>query len=155
MTIFYCLRFETPQPWKARSPYLCHPGTGWPSYTPRHWVPFSSPPTTSRARVEELEPTSTWGHCISGQTQRKTPFSNNSSTLIEVLGPYTTIISCSDDVDLCKLNTGKNGRMLNLHTAPWMCISTHPLAIFCLVAVQCYESTVASIIIKPWRRMRK
>jgi hypothetical protein len=30
--IFYCLRFET------RSLYLCTPGTGWPGYTPRHWV---------------------------------------------------------------------------------------------------------------------
>jgi hypothetical protein len=25
----------------ARSPYLYPPGAGWPSYTPRHWVPFS------------------------------------------------------------------------------------------------------------------
>jgi hypothetical protein len=30
--IFYCLRFET------RSLYLYPPGTGWPGYTPRHWV---------------------------------------------------------------------------------------------------------------------
>jgi hypothetical protein len=44
ITIFYCLRFETPSTWRARSPYLYPPGTGWPSYTPRHWVPFSSPP---------------------------------------------------------------------------------------------------------------
>jgi hypothetical protein len=41
MTIFYCLRFETPPTWRARSPYLCPPRTGWPSYTPRHWVPFN------------------------------------------------------------------------------------------------------------------
>jgi hypothetical protein len=27
------------------------PGTGWPSYTPRHWVPFQSHPTTRRATV--------------------------------------------------------------------------------------------------------
>jgi hypothetical protein len=27
--------------WRARSPYLYPPGTGWPSYTQRHWVPFS------------------------------------------------------------------------------------------------------------------
>jgi hypothetical protein len=27
-------------------------GTGWPSYTPGHWVPFSSPLTTRRATVE-------------------------------------------------------------------------------------------------------
>jgi hypothetical protein len=38
VTIFYCLRFETPPTWRARSPYSYPPGTGWPSYTPRHWV---------------------------------------------------------------------------------------------------------------------
>jgi hypothetical protein len=27
MTIFYCLRFETPPTWRARSAYLCPPGT--------------------------------------------------------------------------------------------------------------------------------
>jgi hypothetical protein len=48
MTIFYCLRFETPPTWRARSPYLYPPGTGWPSYTLRYWVPFSSSPTTRR-----------------------------------------------------------------------------------------------------------
>jgi hypothetical protein len=30
--IFYCLRF------RSRSLYLYPPGTGWPGYTPRHWV---------------------------------------------------------------------------------------------------------------------
>jgi hypothetical protein len=45
ITIFYCLRFETPPTWSTRSPYLYPPGTGWPSYTPTHCVPFSSPPT--------------------------------------------------------------------------------------------------------------
>jgi hypothetical protein len=38
MTIFYCIRFETPPTWRARSPYLYPPGTG-------------SPLTTSRATV--------------------------------------------------------------------------------------------------------
>jgi hypothetical protein len=42
MTTFYCLRFETPPTWKARSPCLYPSGTGWPNYTPRHWVSFSS-----------------------------------------------------------------------------------------------------------------
>jgi hypothetical protein len=50
--IFYCLRFETLQTWRVRSSYLYPPGTGLSSYTPRHWVPFSSPPTTRRATVE-------------------------------------------------------------------------------------------------------
>jgi hypothetical protein len=52
MSIFYCLRFKTSLTWRGRSSYLYPPGTGSPSYTPRHWVPFSSPPTTRRATVE-------------------------------------------------------------------------------------------------------
>jgi hypothetical protein len=59
MTIFYCFRFEDLPTWSATFPYLYHPGIGWPSYTPRHWVPFSSPPTTHRAKVEVLDPVST------------------------------------------------------------------------------------------------
>jgi hypothetical protein len=59
MTTFYCLRFETPPTWRARFPYLYPPGTGWPSDTPRHWVPFSSPRTTRRATVEVFDPAST------------------------------------------------------------------------------------------------
>jgi hypothetical protein len=43
MTTFYCLRYETPQTWWARSPYSYPPGT---EYTLRHWVPFSPPPST-------------------------------------------------------------------------------------------------------------
>jgi hypothetical protein len=61
VAIFYCLRFETPPTWRARSPYLYPPGAGWPSYTARHWVPFSSSPTTRRATVEAFEPASTRG----------------------------------------------------------------------------------------------
>jgi hypothetical protein len=48
----FTVSFETPPTCKARSPYLHHPGTGWPSYTPGHCVPFSSPLTTRRATVE-------------------------------------------------------------------------------------------------------
>jgi hypothetical protein len=43
---------ETPPTWRARSQYLNPPGTGWPRYTPGHWVPFPSPLTTRRATVE-------------------------------------------------------------------------------------------------------
>jgi hypothetical protein len=45
------------------SPYLYPPGTGWPGYTPRHWVPFSSPRTTRRATVEVFDPVSTRENC--------------------------------------------------------------------------------------------
>jgi hypothetical protein len=34
------------------------PGTGWPGYNPRHWVPFSSTPTTFRATVEVFDTSS-------------------------------------------------------------------------------------------------
>jgi hypothetical protein len=54
MTVFYLLRFKIT--WRARSPYSYPPGTVWPSYTPRHWVPFSSLPTTCRTMVEVSEP---------------------------------------------------------------------------------------------------
>jgi hypothetical protein len=61
ITIFYCLRFKIPSTWKVRSPYLYPRGRPWPNYIPRHWVPFSSPPTTRRATVEVFEPASTGG----------------------------------------------------------------------------------------------
>jgi hypothetical protein len=57
--ILYCLRFGTLPTRRARSPYLYPPGTGWPSYNPRHWVPFSSPYTTRRSIMEVFKPTST------------------------------------------------------------------------------------------------
>jgi hypothetical protein len=41
-------QIKTPLTWWARSPYLHPQGRGWPSYTPRHWVPFSSPPKLTR-----------------------------------------------------------------------------------------------------------
>jgi hypothetical protein len=61
VTIFYCLRLETSPTRRARSPYLYPSGTWWPSYTPRHWVPFSSPPTTRRTTVGVFEPASIRG----------------------------------------------------------------------------------------------
>jgi hypothetical protein len=59
MATFYCLRFETSHTWRARFPYLWTPGTRWLGYIPRHWVPFSSPPTTRMATLEVFDPTST------------------------------------------------------------------------------------------------
>jgi hypothetical protein len=43
---------------EGQVPYLYPPGTGWLDYTPRHWVSFSSPPTTRRATVEVFDPAS-------------------------------------------------------------------------------------------------
>jgi hypothetical protein len=39
---YFTVLSETPPAWKARFPYLYLPGTGWPSYTPAHWVLFTS-----------------------------------------------------------------------------------------------------------------
>jgi hypothetical protein len=49
----------------TRSPYLYPPGTGWPGYIFRHWVPFPSPFTTSRATVEVIR---TRLHTLEGQS---------------------------------------------------------------------------------------
>jgi hypothetical protein len=46
-----------PPTWRARFPYLYPPGTGWPSYTPGNWVPFTSSLTTRRSDVSPLIPT--------------------------------------------------------------------------------------------------
>jgi hypothetical protein len=59
ITTIYCLKFETSQTRRVRSPYLYRPGNGWPSYVPRHWVPLSSLPTTRKATVEISDPAST------------------------------------------------------------------------------------------------
>jgi hypothetical protein len=61
VTIFHCLRTETPLTWKARSPFLYPPGLGWPSYATREWVAFSSPPTTHRSTVKLFEYASSRG----------------------------------------------------------------------------------------------
>jgi hypothetical protein len=53
------LRFGTCPTWRARFSCLHTPGIGWPSYTLRYWVPFSSPPTTRTATMEVSELVST------------------------------------------------------------------------------------------------
>jgi hypothetical protein len=45
---------DSPPTWRVRSPYLYPQGIGWPSYIPKHWVPFSSS-TSRRATVEVFE----------------------------------------------------------------------------------------------------
>jgi hypothetical protein len=41
-----------------RFPYLYPPGTGWSSYSSRHWIPFSSLPTSLRLRPMVSRPVS-------------------------------------------------------------------------------------------------
>jgi hypothetical protein len=77
---YFTVSDSRPSPtWRAKSPYLYPPGTRRPSYTPRHWVPFSSPSTTRRATVEEFEPAFTRAsnypaYNVSARTTKKTHF---------------------------------------------------------------------------------
>jgi hypothetical protein len=54
---FYSARLSascpSPQPGEL-GPVFMSPVTGWPSYTPRYWVPFLLPSMTCRAMVEVL-----------------------------------------------------------------------------------------------------
>jgi hypothetical protein len=59
MTTLYSLAFETSPAWRTMSPYLYPQGSGWPSYTPGHWVPFPSPPTSRPTTEEVFDPAST------------------------------------------------------------------------------------------------
>jgi hypothetical protein len=51
VTIYYCLIWGSPD-LEDEVPVFISPGTGWPSSTSRHRVPFSSPLTTRRVTVE-------------------------------------------------------------------------------------------------------
>jgi hypothetical protein len=46
---------------EGQVPVFTSSARGWPSYTPRHWIPFSQLPTTRRALVELFDPASTRG----------------------------------------------------------------------------------------------
>jgi hypothetical protein len=96
MTIFYCLRFETPPTWRTRSPYLYPPGTVWPGYTPRHWVPISSPPTTRRASVEIFD---TWKlRNLPFVTSRRTEYRSPSGIVHLLLHLFVVMATCLSEL---------------------------------------------------------
>jgi hypothetical protein len=53
---YFIVSFAAPPTWRARFPYLYPSGTGWPSYSLGHWIPFLSPLTTRRTTVEDSNP---------------------------------------------------------------------------------------------------
>jgi hypothetical protein len=59
--VYFTISDLTLPTWRPRSLHLYPSGTGSPSHTPRHWVPFSLPPTSRRDTVEVFEPVSTLG----------------------------------------------------------------------------------------------
>jgi hypothetical protein len=75
--IFYCLRFET------RSLYLYPPGTGWPGYTPRHWVDPIIHWLTNQLRV----------FLYLGANGREITTSNSSSVIICFIRCYQTCVN--------------------------------------------------------------
>jgi hypothetical protein len=110
---YFTLRFETPPTWRARSPYLYLPGTGWPRYTPRHCIPLSPPPPARRAKVKVFDPTSTrvTSNCracnTSARTTQKTPFPNNSSIVTELF-ISSLHRNCSSSIFACVYFSGGN-----------------------------------------------
>jgi hypothetical protein len=117
MAIFFCLKLETFSTWRARSPYLYPPGTGWPGYTARHWVPFSSPPTTRKATVAVLDPAFTQdsnSSCLTSSLYSlgAAPTENTASSLllhVKSLQPQgcvaTSAALTTEDSDLLLLRT--------------------------------------------------
>jgi hypothetical protein len=61
----FTVRFQTSSIWRSRSRYLYPAGIEWPSYNPRHSVPFSLPPSTHRATVDIFKSASKWGLILS------------------------------------------------------------------------------------------
>jgi hypothetical protein len=99
-------QIRVPSNLEARFPYLYPPGTGWPSYIPRHWVPFPSPFTTRRTmvdviwtRLHPLEGQSAipW-HINSRWTENKTPPATVPPLFAfsTLLGPTTRLPPLSD-----------------------------------------------------------
>jgi hypothetical protein len=98
---------KLPPAWRARSPYLYPPGTGWPSYTPGHWVPLSSrkwrysnPPPHGVCRTRWFITSSTCILCWVRSGGRAIPFTQITFTktdLVVILSfPYSRVadITC-------------------------------------------------------------
>jgi hypothetical protein len=58
--ILLFLSFETPPTWRERPLCLYPAGTGWPSYTPRHWVSFRRLLRLTGLRWRYLNSTPCW-----------------------------------------------------------------------------------------------
>jgi hypothetical protein len=129
MTTFCCLRFEIPPTWRVRSPYLYPPGTEWPGYIPRHWVLFSSPPTTRRTTMAVFEPASTWDfECIFNLSLYSVKLGRYSDGRLAVLSgfdsrqcrsfQYSVQTGCGAHLASYTMATGVNAQEREAHHSP-------------------------------------
>jgi hypothetical protein len=109
-TIFYSLRFETPPTWRVRSPYLYPQGTAWPSYTPRHWVPFS---------------------CLLWLTGLRWRYSNPPPSWRQLNHLWFSLYSLG--TDHIETALPRNGRLFSLHCSGFQA-SCHSVLMLCLLS---------------------
>jgi D-serine deaminase-like pyridoxal phosphate-dependent protein len=94
-----------------------------PAYTPRHWVPFSSHPTTRRATVEVFDPASTrddlpsfhnnFRVCFGEDRKENTMY--NSSVVACI-----TVAAGTDLANRCLTTTVSSGFQASCHIAPFL-----------------------------------
>jgi hypothetical protein len=89
VTILYCLILDSPN-LKGQVSVFVSPGTGWPIYTPGHWVPVTSPLTTLRATVEVFQPASTREL---GASPRKSVFKLSTQNSLPLMQAYSKAAS--------------------------------------------------------------
>jgi hypothetical protein len=137
---------------EGQAPHLYSTGTGWHSHTPRHWVPFSSPPTTRRATVEVFEPASIRGtrrlllwllpcadptentvfHCCgciftAALTGNKLPVSPCFCSARTPRKPSLSIVEAYPFLQNCSLATSYNIRSIVAHSVA-VCLSSNALS---------------------------
>jgi hypothetical protein len=81
-----------PQPGGPGPRIYIPPETGWPRYTPGHWVPFLSPLTTHRATVEVF---------YLASTREGNPCSSSSSSYIATDGQSVSSSWCRGPFGAC------------------------------------------------------
>jgi hypothetical protein len=87
----------------AQVPVFNTPGTGWSSFIPRHWVVFSSPPSTRMGTVEVIEPASTQRIDSTSPVQSSKLLLAFASTVVLGFGPRRGSLpySCSFETLTC------------------------------------------------------
>jgi hypothetical protein len=113
---------------EGQVPVFIPPGTGWPSYTPRHWVPFSSSPTTRRVTVEVFDPASS-----QSKTRNQSYFTTGGLRPINSSWRHDSRLTTRIFLNLC----GNSPHVTSSLTRRWACF-----LIICLAFRQVYISHI-------------